>query len=202
LVAALAANERTAPLLVVDPQLVDEEQIAAEFGRRHLALAVIVATAALRAAGVPIVGPNPAAVMGVALNAVRVVLPTRPRPPAFAAAQLARRRAEYVLPRWTRGLVVVTGQRWALIEGSSLPEPAVEPGNGLVTVVPGGIVVRTGVDDGTVSVDVQVMAGPPADIDANDWDEVVDVSHSAVDGAASIVAGGCTAPGLDGLTFP
>ena len=72
----------------------------------------------------------------------------------------------HLLPRWTGGQVVVTGRRWALIEGSSVSAPALEPANGLVTVVPGGILVRTGVGDGTVSIHVKVLAGPPAEIDA------------------------------------
>jgi hypothetical protein len=199
LVGALAEHPGVAPLLTTGSGT--EPEVAAAHGRAHLALAVVTARAVLLAARVPVVGADAPVVVGVALGAVERVLRERPMPPAYAAALLERRRAEYLLPRATGGQVPVAGHRFALAEGA-FPDVAGEPANGMVQVVPGGLVVRTGAADGGVSVIVRVLAEEP-EPDLVGWDEVVDVSYVAEQGAASLVGPHAPAlPHLQGCTPP
>jgi hypothetical protein len=62
----------------------DEAGIAAQHGASHFALAVVVSTAVLRSLGTK-VAADTAAIIGVALGAAAIVLPTVPKPPAYAA---------------------------------------------------------------------------------------------------------------------
>jgi hypothetical protein len=111
-------------------------------------------------------------------------------PPAYADALLAKVRAEYQLPRRAGGTVTVSGHRFALVEGG-IPESVDFSGNGLVAVVDGGVVIRTGVADGYVHVWLIVVAEEPPLVGG--WDEVVDISWYATVGQASIT--GATWPG-------
>ena len=57
--------------------------------------------------------------------------------------------------------------------------------------MPGGVVVRTGIAAGAVSVNLEVRKDPPEDdVDTKVWDEVVEVSWSAARGLASVVGSG------------
>jgi hypothetical protein len=190
LVAALVAHDEVAALLAVPPGT--EPQAAAAHGRAHLALAVVAARAVLLAARPPVVGAGAPAVVGAALDAAARVLRERRLPPAYEAALLGRRRAEYRLPRVGVGRVPVSGHRFALVEGG-FPDHPGEPANGLVQVVPGGLVVRTGTADGPVRVTLRVLAEEPGEMDLGSWHEVVDVSYTAIEGAASLL--GPHAPG-------
>jgi len=73
-----------------------------------------------------------------------------------------------------------------------VPEAADFSGNGLAAVVPGGVVIRTGVAAGSVRVQLRVEEQPPP-LDARAWDEVVEVSWLAAAGMASVT--GAQAPG-------
>jgi hypothetical protein len=71
-----------------------------------------------------------------------------------------------------------------LAEGD-VPESVDFAGNGLAAAVDGGVVIRTGVQDGHVHVWLNVVGEQPPV--ATGWDEVVDVSWHATAGHASII---------------
>lgn len=167
----------------------DEAAIAARHGAAHLALAVVVSTAVLRSLGA---GETPA-IVGVALGAAAIVLPAVPKPSGYAAAVLARRRAEYRLPRSSAVSAVVTDHRFWLTEGST-PAAVDFAGNGLVAAVPDGVVVRTGLAAGRVRVLTHVLTGPPAEVDLTGWDEVVEISWAAPAGGAVLSGDGWESP--------
>jgi hypothetical protein len=77
------------------------------------------------------------------------------------------------------------------VEGE-VPEAADFSGNGLVAVVPGGVMIRTGAAAGRVRVHLRVEEQPPP-LDVRAWDEVVEVSWRAAVGMASVT--GAEAPG-------
>ncbi|WP_246257818.1 DUF6461 domain-containing protein [Amycolatopsis anabasis] len=186
LVAELARHEVVAPLLKAPvPELGDEAAIAARHGAVHLALAVVTAAVVLRQVQVPLLGAEPPVVVGAALGAAVALLRGLPMPPAYAGALLAKRRAEYLLPRSSAGSVAVTDHRFALVEGA-FPGVVEFSRNGLVEVVPGGVVVRTGVAEGHLAVHVRVLADPPDTVELEWWDEVVEVSWTAAQGFASV----------------
>jgi hypothetical protein len=160
----------------------DEAEIAARHGAAHLALAVVVSAAVLRSLHTVVAG-NTAAIIGVALGAAALVLPTAPKPPAYAAAALARRRAEYVLPRSSARTVTVTGHRFSLTEGA-VPATTDFSANGLVAAVADGVVVRTGVATGHVWVMARVLTAPPDEVELTGWDEVVEIGWTAPAGGA------------------
>jgi hypothetical protein len=180
---ALAGHPAVAPLLRVGPGA--ERELVVAHGRAHLALALVVAAMVVPAADPPVVGAGPAVVVGVGVEAARQVLSARPMPDGYAAALLDRRRAEYETPNHVRGAVELRGHRFGLVEGP-LPADPGEPPDGLVTVVPGGLIVRTGAESGRVGVTVEVLAGRPASDDPT-MHEVVEVSFTAAAGAASVV---------------
>ncbi|MEO3778698.1 DUF6461 domain-containing protein [Micromonospora sp. B11E3] len=181
----LAAHPSVVPLLAVAPEAGDESAIAAQHGTAHLALAVATACAVIDQAHLPSVVDRAAAAVGVGIGAAAVLLRAAPMPPAYAEALLARIRSEYVLPRQSFGSVRVSGNRFALIEGR-LPDGVDFVGNGLVAVVDGGAVIRTGVADGDVKVQLSVLAEAPPEVESG-WEEVVEVSWRAAEGRASVV---------------
>ncbi len=195
LVDAVAAHPAVAAQLDIgtDPDVSadavrGEEVVAARHGAAHLALAVLVATAVLRAVAdpIPLVEPS-AAVVGLALGAAALLLSRRPMPASYAEAVLAKRRAEYRYPQRSSGATPVSDHWFALAEGPP-PDTVDFSGNGLVAVFEGGVAVRTGVADGHVQVLLDVLDHPPtADdphIDDRSWDEVVEVSWTASRGGA------------------
>ncbi|OLR93870.1 DUF6461 domain-containing protein [Actinokineospora bangkokensis] len=159
----------------------DEEALAAAHGAGHLALAVITSALALRE-----LGQGTAAVVGTALGVATERLRSAPVPPGYADAVVARRRAEYRLPQAGSDTVAVRDHAFALAEGA-FPVGADFTANGLVDVVPGGVVVRTGGERGTLAVGFRVLAGPPDEVDTAEWDEVVDVSWTATRGDARLL---------------
>ncbi|MEV6909004.1 DUF6461 domain-containing protein [Amycolatopsis sp. NPDC051071] len=193
LVAEAAAHEDVIPLLTPAPDFGGDEEIAAEHGAVHLALAVAVAAPILRRVGAPLLAGRPAAVVGVALGAVSALLSESPMPPAYAAALLQKRRAEYLLPSSSSGSADVRGHRFTLAERPVEGE-ADFSGNGLVVVVPGGVAVRTGLGDGHVNVATRILQEAPEDVDLDWWDEVVEVSWRAEQGDATLGASAAHQP--------
>ncbi|ONH31860.1 hypothetical protein [Pseudofrankia asymbiotica] len=194
LVRALRTHPGVEPLLTPpgaegDPTPAEAETaVAAWHGRAHLALGVATAAAVLAEVTPPAVIGREAAIVGAGLGAAALVLAEAPMPAAYAAAATARRRAEYLLPRGSVGHVEPAGHRIGLLEEElAETEDAVFAGNGLVAEVPGGAVIRTGTDGGFVSVRLDVLAGPPEDVEVLGWDEVVEISWTSVAGAASVL---------------
>lgn len=180
----LAAHPRVAALLAVDTAITGEREVAAAHGAARLALAVSTAAAVVRRAGVQPSAAGPPAVLGVAIGTAVLLLREAPMPPGYAAAVLAKTRAEYMLPLGASGSAEVEGHRFALLEGDGAPD--VDFGdNGLVAVVPGGAVIRTGVERGHVRFTLRVLEEPPPDL-ATGWEEVVEVSWRAAAGGASV----------------
>ncbi|MEW2357706.1 DUF6461 domain-containing protein [Spirillospora sp. NPDC029432] len=194
----LATHPRVAALLAVGPEITEEQDVAAAHGAAHLALAVATSAGVLRRVGVHPWPTEPPAVLGVAIGTAVLLLREAPMPPAYDAALLAKTRAEYVLPRHTSGSAQVRGHRFGLLEGREVPE-ADFGGNGLVAVVPGGAVIRTGVETGRVRIVLTVLEGPPPDVAAG-WEEIVEVSWRADAGGASVFGPQAGEPHLDGNT--
>jgi hypothetical protein len=192
--ARLASVPGVAAALRVPREATGEIDIAAEHGSRHLALGVTVAAAVLNPIdGVDVVTERPAAIVGLAIGAAVQLLRAASLPPAYRQAAFASVRDRYLMPRGTSGNVRVTGNRFALLEGD-----VGKPGdrerilgaefavNGLVALVPGGLVVRTGLAEGRLHVLTQVVdadPGPPG----KHWDDVVELSVRFDEGAASVV---------------
>lgn len=171
-VAAVAAHPLVAPQLIGTGS--DEASIAASHGSRHLALAVIVATIVLRALRPAVTA---AAIIGTALGVVAPILRDAPMPAGYAETALAKRRAEYLMPRHGYGHADVTDHIFTFTEGPL--ESAVDfSENGLVAVLADGIAVRTGRESGSVSVAVHVVEKPPV-LEASREDEIVEVSWRA-----------------------
>ncbi|WP_428964814.1 DUF6461 domain-containing protein [Micromonospora fluostatini] len=189
-VRAAAHHPAVAPLLAVTPTAADEQSVAAGHGAAHLALAVAVAGAVVQQADPPAVVERAVAIVGLGIGAAALLLREVPLPPAYAAALRERLRAEYLLPAHSSGKLVVTGHRFGLAE-QGLPDEADFSGNGLVAVADGGVVVRTGVGQGTVRVALAVLAEAPDAVESH-WDEVVEVSRRAAEGHAAVVAPGGT----------
>ncbi|RSN56019.1 hypothetical protein DMH01_29855 [Amycolatopsis sp. WAC 04182] len=184
LVAELAAHADVSPMLRPTPGSTGEEELAAEHGAAHLALAVAVAMPILKRIEAPMLAGKPSAVVGVALGAVSALLRESPMPSAYPAALLEKRRAAYLLPSHSSGSATVRGHRFVLAERPVEGE-ADFGGNGLVATVPGGIAVRTGLGEGQMQVSTQILEGPPERLDVDWWDEVVEISWRAERGDAT-----------------
>ncbi|GIF05070.1 DUF6461 domain-containing protein [Actinoplanes siamensis] len=198
---AVTTEPAVAALLTTTPDGADEPALAARHGAAHLALAVAVAGSVIHQINpAPLVDRVPATV-GLATGVAALLLRELPMPQAYPQALLAKIRAEYVLPRHTHSRAVVAGHRFGLSERGTCPDADFSD-NGLVTVVDGGIVIRTGISEGAVSVDVAVLADAPAEVDPH-WPDVVEVSWHATEGRASMVApGDAGSPALAHLTPP
>ncbi|WP_207946746.1 DUF6461 domain-containing protein [Actinomadura sp. 7K507] len=204
LVAALAGRLATHPCvaahLPVKPEITDEAGVAAAHGAARLALAVSTAAAVLHRVGVQPWATRPPAVLGVAIGTAALLLRQAPMPPAYAAALLAKAREEYLLPIAASGHAPVSGHRFGLLEEGDVPE--VDFGdNGLVAVVPGGAVIRTGAENGHVQIRLHVLDGPPQDV-ATGWEEIVEVSWRAAAGGASVAGPQAVEPHLRRVTPP
>ena len=111
-------------------------------------------------------------------------------PAAYSEAALAKRRAEYLMPRSGHSQAPITDRVIALAEGPL--ESAVDfSENGLVVVLPNGIAVRSGQESGSVSVTLSVVEEPP-EVNPDVWDEIVDVSWRAPSGGAAFAGSGET----------
>ncbi|MEV1287659.1 DUF6461 domain-containing protein [Micromonospora sp. NPDC049679] len=197
----LAAHPSVIPLLAQTPDADDESAIAAQHGAGYLSLAVATACAVIDQAHIPPVVDRAVAMVGVGIGAAAVLLQQAPMPPTYAPALLAKIRAEYLLPRQAFGSVRVSTHRFALIEGQ-IPDNVDFAGNGLVAVVDSGAVIRTGVAEGGVQVQLTVLTEGPPEVESG-WEEVVEVSWRAAEGRASVVGpDGNGAAHLQGQTPP
>lgn len=198
--AALAQELTTHPglaqSLAVTSAATDEPAIAAAHGAAHLALAVAVASTVVYQARPSVIVERAAATVGLAVGAAAVLLRQTPMPSAYAAALLAKVRAEYLLPRHMSSSVSVTRHRFGLTE-HGFPEQADFTGNGMVAVADGGIVICTGVAEGRLNVELVVLAEAPEEVESG-WEEIVEVSWSAAEGGASLVAPDGTVSGSRG----
>ncbi|MET9000026.1 DUF6461 domain-containing protein [Amycolatopsis sp. NPDC004169] len=168
----------------------DEAAIAAAHGAHHLAIALVTATIVAREAG----EPSTAAIVGTALGVAASLLRTRPMPGGYAAALREKERAEYRLPQHGSTSAEVRDHVFALTENGA--RETVGHGfaeNGLAEAVDGGVVVRTGTQNGHVRVGIRVLAEPPATAETLGWEEVVDLSWRAEHGSAG-VGGSVTTP--------
>ncbi|HEV8626241.1 MAG TPA: DUF6461 domain-containing protein [Acidimicrobiia bacterium] len=186
---ALATRPEVAARLRIGPDVSEEEAIIARHGAGYVALAAVTATAVLRATA-PDGRPDPAGVVGVALGVAVRLLQDAHLPAHYADAQLARRRAEYLLPLHATGWAVAArDHQLFLVEGT--PPAAVDfSANGLVAPVADGLVVRTGTPEGSVNVELRVTEEPPPEVELVGWDEVVEVSWTAPAGSAAFVGSG------------
>ncbi|MBL7501418.1 hypothetical protein I6A84_03075 [Frankia sp. CNm7] len=164
-----------------------ESAVAARHGAAYLALGVATAAAVLAELPLPAAVPWAPAIIGVGLGAGAGVLAETPMPADYAAAALAKRRAEYILPRRSFSQVEPVEHCFGLVEDHLPgPAPAAFAGNGLVSVVPGGALIRTGTAEAAVSVSLEILGGPPPEVEVAGWDEVVEVSWTAVNGSAAV----------------
>jgi hypothetical protein len=196
----LATHPRVAALLAVGPGITDERAVAAAHGAAQLGLAVATAAAVLHRVDVQPWATQPPAVLGVAIGTAVLLLREAPMPAGYAAALLAQARAEYLLPRQSGGSAPVSGHRFALLEGAGVPQVDFR-GNGLVTVVPGGAVIRTGLETGHARILLSILDGPPPEV-ATGWEEIVEVSWRAAVGGASVVGSHAGEPQLRKVTPP
>ncbi|WP_226366086.1 hypothetical protein [Pseudonocardia sp. ICBG162] len=160
--------------------------VAAEHGRRWFALGVVTAAVVVRATRSTRAWPSAddsALVVGWALDAVAELLPEVPMPTAWPAALAAEQRAQFLLPRASSATVYPQDGRFALLPAEETAWPVVEvPANGLVSPVPGGIVVHVGAGAGPVQVVVECTAhGPELDtepsIHGDHWEQIVEVGY-------------------------
>ncbi|WP_305789434.1 DUF6461 domain-containing protein [Symbioplanes lichenis] len=201
LVRELAAHPATAPVLTVPAEVEDEDAVAAAHGAAYLGLALAVAGAVVRQAGAGAMLDETAAIVGLAAGSAALLLREVPMPAQYDRALLAKRRAEY-RPGHSSAHVAVSGHRFGLLE-DDFPEWADFGGTGLAAVTAGGVVVRTGIADGHVPVQVAVLTEAPPELEDGDWEEIVEVSWSAAEGAASLIGPGPrNGRGLSRLTPP
>ncbi|GGN16356.1 hypothetical protein GCM10011609_66480 [Lentzea pudingi] len=168
----------------------DEQAIAVKRGASHLAVAVVVSRAVLNAIGTP-AATDPAAAIGIAIGTCAEILPGLPMPPAYERAMRDKRRREFQPTSWQTEAMVF-GHQFVVVEEPSLTE-ADFSATGLVAAIDTGFAVRTGVEDGKVPVSVQVVLDEPRLPDLAQWDEVAEISYTAVAGAARF-GHGSTAP--------
>ncbi|WP_207913891.1 DUF6461 domain-containing protein [Micromonospora sp. KC213] len=182
----LAAHPLVVPLLAVPPEAADEAAVAAWHGAAYLALAVTTAGTVVDQAHAPLsVVGREAAIVGLGIGTAAVLLRETPMPPAYAPALLAKIQAGYRLPRQSFGRVRVAGSRFALID-RQLPATVDFGDNGLVAVVDGGAMIRTGIAEGSVGVELSVLAEAPTEVESG-WEDIVEVSWRAGEGQASVV---------------
>jgi hypothetical protein len=165
----------------------DEAAVAAKHGAAHLAVAVAVSAAVLRAIGTPI-STDPAAIIGVAIGTTALLLPAIPKPPAYAQALLDKRRAEYLGSSWQTN-VPVFDHEFVVVEEPGLTKAGFTS-TGLVGAVDTGFAVRTGIANGNVPVSVRVVLDVPGEPRIECWDEVAEASFTAVNGDARLGHGG------------
>lgn len=173
----------TAALLDLSDVTGDEDAVVAKHGAAHLALAVAVSAAVLRRLGTQ-TSTNPLAIIGVAIGVTALLLPDIPKPPAYAQALLQKRRDEYQGMSWNPSVPVFDHQ-FLFVEEPSLSQ-ADFAATGLVAAVDAGFAVRTGTAEGDIGVSAQVVLDPPRDPETRHWDEVAEISFTAVNGDARL----------------
>ncbi|KJK51803.1 hypothetical protein UK23_05715 [Lentzea aerocolonigenes] len=174
----------TAALVDLGDVTGDENAVIAKHGAAHLAVAVATAAAVLNKIRT---SPDPVAVIGIAIGVTALVIPKLPKPPAYEQALRQRMRDEYQGQSWNPS-VPVAHHQFQLIE-----DPGDSPGfsaTGLVAALETGFAVRTGIEQGRVPVEAQVVLTPPGEPETTYWDEVAEVSFTAVNGGAQLGCAG------------
>jgi hypothetical protein len=177
----------TAALLDLSNVTGDEKAVVARHGAAHLALAVAVSAAVLRRLGTP-TSTDPLAIIGIAIGVTALLLPEIPKPPAYAQALLRKRRDEYKGLSWNPSVPVFDHQ-FLFVEEPSHSWADFAP-TGLVAAVDTGFAVRTGIAEGTIGVAARVVLEVPGEPEIRHWDEVAEVSFTAVNGDARLGHGG------------
>jgi hypothetical protein len=165
----------------------DTREWAAHQVSRRIALGVLAARAAMRDLSRLMPLRDPEGLRLGLLNGLRLAARWRfmtsgPGQPRTAVSIDYR-------PQGYRDLATVENHQWTLVEpragGTDLPDEAFRE-NGLVSVIPGGVVVRTGVPRGRVFVTLTMADSAPTD-PTRTWSEIVEVSYTATVGGAAIV---------------
>jgi hypothetical protein len=99
-----------------------------------------------------------------------------------------------------RGTVRVDHHIFMLADHGIIPGPPCYSTNGLICVQGAVAFVRTGISMGVVAVTVEPRGTPPPEVDAADWDEVVEISLEAPAGQLKVAARGADGPGLPQLS--
>lgn len=173
----------------------DTREWAAQQVSRRIALGVLTARAAMSDLGrvTPLQDPEGlrlGVMNGLRLAAMWRLLNGGPGKPRTAVS------IDYC-PQGYRDLATVENHQWWLVEpgagGPDLPDEAFRD-NGLVSVIPGGVVVRTGVPRGRLFVTLTMADSAPTE-PSRTWSEIVEVSFTATVGGAAIagMARGATA---------
>jgi hypothetical protein len=85
--------------------------------------------------------------------------------------------------------VDVSYHQFLLVDAGHRPDPGSVSRNGLVAVAgPGAAVVYTGISSGAVAVSVEARTTPPAAVDTDGWDEIVEVGMAAPAGRIRVAA--------------
>ncbi len=97
---------------------------------------------------------------------------------------LEKRRKDYQFT-YTHAHVPVFDHEFLLVEELGLTKADFTT-NGLVGAVDTGFAVRTGIAQGHAPVSLRALEDPPQDVDLAHWDEVVEISYTAVNGGARL----------------
>lgn len=98
------------------------------------------------------------------------------------------------------GVVDVHHHMYYLSEGEGIPRLRAMPRNGLIVVDVDTGWIFVGASDGLVNVSVEARHSPPAVVNADGWDEVVEVSMSSDRGLVRVTAGMSRSPDLPAIT--
>ncbi|MEV6237974.1 DUF6461 domain-containing protein [Lentzea sp. NPDC051838] len=161
----------------------DEAAVIAKHGAAHLALAVATSAAILRKLNTW-ASNDPLAVIGIAIGVTALVLPEIPKPRAYTEALLQKRRDEYKGMSWSAN-VPVSDHQFQFAEEPSGPHTYFVA-TGLAAAIDTGFAVRTGIEQGEVPVSVRVVLDPPGEPELRQWDEVADISFTALVGDARL----------------
>ncbi|MFJ8613590.1 hypothetical protein ACIRH0_41420 [Streptomyces sp. NPDC093675] len=103
-------------------------------------------------------------------------------------------------PITASSLVRVDYHTFELTDSDTRTPTGFDTSNGLVFSVPGQAMICTGISNGWVNVSVQVCWHPPAQVDANAWEEIVEHSVETATGALRVTSVMSDAPELPLLT--
>ncbi|WP_051342150.1 hypothetical protein [Pseudonocardia spinosispora] len=208
-----------------------EAELAAAHGAGHLAVCLATALAIQRAMAHVASDPDLIRSLGWVGYCETYVLLSRALPPdGYDAAALAAQRSGYTLPRTAVTWVGAPQQRLVLVEGFSaamritqvqhvdpvqatrnreyapvselIPDTVQDfTRNGLVAVVDGVPIIRTGAPAHLVEVCMELHDAMP-ELDIQSWDEVVEISWTAVQGAGTVLGTITPWPSPVGLQTP
>lgn len=86
------------------------------------------------------------------------------------------------------GVVPVAYHLFFLAEANTDPTPSISTANGLVDIQPGMVIIFTGIHTGDARLTVEARNGPPTEVSAEAWDEIVEVSFDASIGRMAVSA--------------